>query len=372
MRIVLIFLIILILYWLQESIYVRNCFKRFSSSIDFSTHGVFEGEVVKLKFVLMNAKLIPLWWLGIKYNLSRHLIFNEDTNENEGNDNFRKDMFFVGSYEKVTKTYDIMAAKRGYYGIWEMEQTTGDIFGNLRVIKTLPCHTDLYVYPRLIDTMEMDIAFNKMNGEILTKRHIVEDPFQLRGIREYHPFDSMKMVNWNATARSGELKVNQYDYTASGEVLIFLNIERYNSWDPEKLVEESISLCASLCTQYLDFGMTIEVISNGCDAITGEPIEVGEGSNFNHNINIYENLARIDINKMKCSIAEVIEEKLDASRKNKVIILISHYFGESVVEAVREAKLKGYDFKWIIPKEINTKVIIDDLKDLYIWEVKNL
>jgi uncharacterized protein (DUF58 family) len=372
MRIILIFLIVLILYWLQESIYVRNCFKKFSSSIDFNIHGVFEGETVKLKCVLMNAKLIPLWWLGIKYNLSRYLIFNEDINENEGNDNFRKDMFFVGSYEKVTKIYDIKASKRGYYDIWEMEQTTGDIFGNLRVINTIPCHAELYVYPRLIDTMELNIAFNKMNGEILAKRHIVEDPFQLRGIREYHPFDSMKLVNWNATARSGELKVNQYDYTASGEVTMLLNIERYNSWDPEKIIEESISLCASLCTQYLELGMNVEILSNGCDITTDEPIEVGDGSNFNHNIHIYENLAKLNINKLKGPIAEVIEDKLDATRKNKVIILISHYFGESVENAVREAKLKGYDLKWIIPKEPNTKVTVDNLKDLFIWEVKNL
>ena len=37
----------------------------------------------------------------------------------------------------------------------------------------------------------------------------MEDPFEYRGIREYQPYDDMRSVNWKATAKTGDLKVNQ-------------------------------------------------------------------------------------------------------------------------------------------------------------------
>lgn len=372
MRIAILFSVILMLYILQKRIYSSKCFSKVEAALNFNTQGVFQGEKLTLIGIFSNKKLIPLWWLGIKYKVSRNLLFIEDKNENEGNDNYRKDLLFLGSYEKVTKQYNIIASKRGYYKIDELELSTGDLFANVRILRNYNCNTDIYVYPQLIDTDELNLVFNKMNGEILTKRHVIEDPFQLRGIREYSPFDSMKIVNWNATARTGDLKVNQYDYTASGDVIIFLNVERYNSWDPERIVEEGISLAASLCTQYIKYGLTVEIITNGCDSITKQPVKVSAGNNLLHNINVYENLARIDINTLSLPIAEVLDEEINPGQKGKLIILISHYFGDSVIEKFQEVRYRDYNIKWILPKEIDTKVQIEDMKDIYLWEVKDI
>jgi uncharacterized protein (DUF58 family) len=372
MKVLLIFLTVLFIYWIQRQVYIRNCFKNLTADIKFNTIGVFAGERIKLEGVFVNKKFLPLLWMSMKFYLSRNLVFDEEISENEGNDNFRKAVYFIGSYEKLTKTYDITAAKRGYYKITELALESGDVFGSVRILKNYSCNTEVYVYPQLIDPLEMDIFFNKMNGEVISKRHVIEDYFQLKGIRQYEPFDSLKLVNWNATARTGELKVNQYDFTTSGEVTIIVNLERNNSWDPDEIFEKSISLAASFAAKYIGYGLSVEILTNGCDTITGKPVSIGLGNNMNHALTIYENLARMEISKLSAPIAEIIKEEVNSKRKRSTIILISQYFGESVEASVRETKLSGFDIKWIIPKDMKTKVDIEDLKDLYIWEVKNL
>jgi Uncharacterized conserved protein (some members contain a von Willebrand factor type A (vWA) domain) len=371
MRILLILLFIILIYWAQSSIYISNCFNKVSTNIKFKHDGIFVGEKTKLITVFANKKLMPLWWIGVKFNLSRNIVFEEEKNENQGNDNFRKDNFFIASYEKITKEYSIQAARRGYYVINEVELSSSDLLGKYRVLKNYQCNAELYVYPALIDKNDLYIKLNKMNGEILTKRHIIEDPFQLRGIRQYELYDSLKVVNWNATAKTGELKVNQFDYTVFGEVTIFLNIEKYNNWDSEAILEESISLASSLATEYLKIGMPVEIITNGCDIISGEQIQTLSGSNLVHNINIYESLARIDLNKTVNSIQNIMQEQLNEIKKRKIIYLISYFSDKSLREQFNISRLEGFDIRWIMPINKNAKAEIEDMEQVFIWEVND-
>ena len=214
------------------------------------------------------------------------------------------------------------------------------------------------------------MSFKSLSGEILTKRNIVEDPFQLRGIREYHPFDSIKAVNWSATAKTGELKVNEYDFTASQEVIIFLNVERYNDWDPENVVEEGIRLAASIITQYLKEGMKVGLKVNGGDLITGEQINLPAVFGINQNMHFYENLARLDTTKVLTPISNLLKEESMKQNKSPLWVVISHYYGEDLQEQINISRGQGFDIKWILPKEVSAKVEIEDHKDLFVWEVK--
>ena len=57
------------------------------------------------------------------------------------------------------------------------------------------------------------------------RRWIVDDPFMLAGVREYQYGDSMRDVNWKATAKTGNLQVNQRDFTADRRLMVYLNVE---------------------------------------------------------------------------------------------------------------------------------------------------
>jgi uncharacterized protein (DUF58 family) len=366
MRVILILVVTIGFYWAVRYVFVENCFKKLSAEINFDNSSIFQGETLKLTISVSNKKLIPLWWLVVKYNISRNLIFNDTTDNGLGNDNYCADTFFVMSYERVTKEYTLLASKRGYYSIKELELNSGDFFGDTRLIKKLNNCTELYVYPRPIDTDTMNIVFKKIYGEIIAKRNFLEDPFQLRGIREYSPFDSMKSVNWKATARSGELKVNQFDSTCCGGVTILLNVEKFNNFDKIEILEKAVSLAASFATEFIKVGLEVELISNGRNEVLGEAVRVKGGSSFENNIEIYEALAALNTNLMEKSLIDLINEEILPWRKNKVIILISHYKNIGVMEAFRTKLLQGYTLKWIVPEGENLDIDFGKLEEFVV------
>lgn len=372
MGIFIVLIIVILFYFLQSKIYSENCFKKTAIEVKFALTGIFEGEDTQLIEVILNKKLLPLWWVTAKFQVSRNVIFDEGINDDKGNDNYRQDFFSIMPYEKVTKTLNITGGKRGFYSIDQIDLHSGDLFGLNKIIASYGSKANIYVYPKLITPQEMNANFRSLTGEVLTKRNILEDPFQLRGIREYHPFDNIKAVNWAATAKTGELKVNEYDFTASQEVIIFLNVERYNAWDPEKLVEEAIRLTASIITRYLKQGMKVGLKVNGCDLITGEQIDLHSVCGVNQNIHFYERLARLDIKSVSSPLSTILQEEQMKQNKVPMWVVVSHYFGTDLQEQIYVSRKQGFDVKWVLPKEANSKIEIEDHKDLFVWEVKEV
>lgn len=370
MKLLCVLFVIIFLYFLQGKIYASRCFNKVTTDIKFKNNGVFEGEVTELKEKIYNKKILPLWWLTAKYKISRNIEFQEKKNINQGNDNYRQDFFSIGAYEKVNKTFKIVGAKRGYYTIDEVELHSGDLFGLYKLMATFECNANIHVYPKLIEKNELRFNFNSLNGEILAKRNIMEDPFQLRGIREYQPFDTMKMVNWSASAKTGELKVNEYDFTASQEIIIFLNVEKYNAWDKDILVEKGISLAASMVTELIEQGMKVGLCSNGVDMLTGEKITILPSAGVNQNIRFYESLARLDVKNVSEQLSETIQREAMKTSNNKIFIIISHYIGESLKAQVSVLRRKSNLIKWIVPIEKYSEVKLDENKDNILWEVK--
>jgi hypothetical protein len=369
MRILVVLIISVLFYYLQSYIYSTKCFDNIFVALSFTLTGIFEGEGTQLVEEFSNKKLIPLWWVTLRYRVSRRLVFLEEENNNGGNDNYRKDFFSIMSYEKITKTLNVIGGKRGYYTIDHLNLRSGDLFGLNEILLSLDNKASLYVYPRLINPQELAVTFKSLTGEILTKRNLVEDPFQLRGIREYHPFDSMKAINWSATAKTGEFKVNQYDFTASQEVVIFLNVEKHNQWDSEKLIEVGISLAASLITQYLKRGMKVGLRTNGCDIITGGEINLSSICGANQNLYFYQSLARLDTARVSSHLSQLLKVEQIKGNKTPLWVVISHYFGDDLKGIVSLSRLQGYEVKWILPKEAATKADIGDKRDLYVWDV---
>lgn len=366
MRIILILFVTIGFYWLQRYVFVKNCYKKLNAVVDFSNSGLFEGESLKLKILISNKKIMPVWWLTVKYKLSRNLVFQGIKDSNLGNDNYCCDSFFVMSYERVIKEYELLAARRGYYYIGEIELNSGDFFGDTRLIMKLNNNSELYVYPRLIAAEEMRVVFNKIYGEIISRRNFQEDPFQLRGIREYSAFDSMKAINWKATARSGELKVNEFESTCSGGITILLNVEKFNNFDKPEVLEKAVSIAATLVTDFIKVGLEVELLSNGRNEFLGEEVWVQSGCTLEKNVEIYEALAALNINTMGRPLAEFIDEEISGMRKNRVIILISHYNSIGVMEIFRTKMAQGYTLKWIVPEIETLDTTFEQVEDFVV------
>ncbi|MDR3645492.1 MAG: DUF58 domain-containing protein, partial [Clostridia bacterium] len=236
-------LLLALLVSLTIRVYRKNWNKNLTLSIAFASDAVFEGDQGELCETVANRKLLPLWWSDIRFELSDFIRFDD---EGMGGRLYKKNTVSAFSYEMVKKTFAFTAAKRGYYTISGAELLTGDLFFRYKFIRRFPVSTGLYVYPDIRGVRRFSVDFRKIVGEAVVRRHMIEDPFEFRGIRDYSPFDSLRAVNWNATAKTGEIKVNEYSCTSSQEVLLLLDFDGYNDWDRQEIKEDVIRIAAYL------------------------------------------------------------------------------------------------------------------------------
>ena len=218
-------LIAYLLFIIQRRLYEKLWQKHLRISVKFATGHIFEGDQGELKEVIENRKRLPLSMLKVKFKTDRHLIFNNDRGSRTTDQYYRNDVFRIGGGERVTRTLKFTGGKRGYYTIDEISLVASDLFFLGQMVTDQPVKTELYVYPKPYYSNRLRQSFVQLNGEMLTRRHLLEDPFEYRGIREYQPYDDMRSINWKATAKTGDFKVNQRNYTSLKSVRFFFSEE---------------------------------------------------------------------------------------------------------------------------------------------------
>ena len=103
----------------------------------------------------------------------------------------------------------------------------------------------------------------RMLGTLQCAKRLYEDPFAFRTIRDYTTDDPMKAINWKASAKTGTLMVNTFDSALSQKAMLFLDVEDSGILKYQDLVEESISIAASLARRLLRRGIEVGFCFNG-------------------------------------------------------------------------------------------------------------
>ncbi|MBD5394506.1 MAG: DUF58 domain-containing protein [Lachnospiraceae bacterium] len=351
-----------ILFLLQNALYSRLWMKGVSVRLSFSKEMVETGDQASLIEVVENRKWLPLATLKVKFQCSRNLKFLDTDNSAVTDLYYRNDLFTVMPYKRITRTHKISCPQRGYFGIYGIDLVGADLFFSQEMRGHMESDTRIYVLPRQFSSSVLDSAMKKVSGEVAVRRYEIEDPFTHRGIREYEPYDEMKSINWKATAKTGELKVNVRDHTAVKSVRIFLNLQDTNILRREELLEMSISICARIVWELLNQGVQTAVYANAPDCMTGQ-ILILEGITGGESLNaVYKSLARLDLKKETADFGESFGDKLllDNALYTVVISPNRHEDFQSLLVSYKEKE----DFAWICPsKEMDDKDIMDKLKE---------
>lgn len=283
---------------------------------------------------------------------------------------YKRDYYVLYSWQRITRTLDFYCKKRGYYEINNADIRSMSLLMDRKFYKKNKQNSYLYVYPKRIPTDRIDLPFNKIIGNILTKRYIYEDPFQFQGIREYQFTDPMNRINWKASARSNDYMVNVYGYTAMVSVCIFLDVEDNMILKYETLQEESIRIASSLASRLIGAGIEVELISNGKDLFSGKEIFVDKGNGANQANVINRSLARMDLGQEVNSILPYIKKHQQETEDNMVYVLISKN-QKQVLENIHEFLSKQTELVWIVPIHDDMDRIIKSGNgfDFILWEV---
>lgn len=282
-------------FLLQRYLYDRFWNKGVSVKITFEKDEVAEGDENALFEIIENRKWLPLSTLKVKFQCSRHLMFEGGKGSVATDMYYKSDFFSVMPYQRITRSLQMHCPKRGYYSIYGIDLVAADLFFSKELYDHYEAGDAFYVYPKPFDSPEIAHAMQKISGVVAVKRHVTEDPFTFRGIREYAVFDEMKTINWKATARTGELKVNMRDYTSVKSVRIFLNLADNNILRREELLEMSIRICARIVGELLHQGIRTAVYANAQDTLTGQILSMENNTGVGNITNIYRALARLNL-----------------------------------------------------------------------------
>jgi uncharacterized protein (DUF58 family) len=185
----------------------------------------------------------------------------------------------LGPKGKVQFHYDLRARKRGYYQIGPFQAFTDDPLGLLKEQRIQGAVDYLTVYPKIIPFSRLNLPSRSPLGTLRHTQPIFEDPSRIMGKREYVVGDSLRRVDWKATASSGHLQVKQYEPSIALETAVFLNL---NSPEYElkylfDSTELAIVIAASIANWVIHKKQAVGLSTNGGDPVITTRIE-GENS----------------------------------------------------------------------------------------------
>lgn len=344
--------------WLQAYLFRHNWNKHLSVKLSVLHETCEAGEENVLTEVITNGKWLPLPMLHVKFNTPKSFCFENEENSSVTDYYYRDDIFAIMGHESVTRQLKFVCESRGCFALQDTNITSTDLFMNLTLTDRRSNPIVIHVYPKKMNVGFFNIPFQTITGNFVTQQHLVEDPFEFRGIREYQPYDSMHNINWKSSAKNQQLQVNTYFMTASQEVRIIFNIETHLYSKDHKLVEGLISLVSSLAEKLIAAGIPVALNSNAFDIFTKEPLKRDSGSGIAHMVSIDTALARVDAYGEHQDFVKLLEQEYQTATNKTYYLIISNNHHEEVLKSYQAFYEVSPNSYFIIPEFAHHNVAI--------------
>ncbi|MGQ9584897.1 MAG: DUF58 domain-containing protein [Anaerolineae bacterium] len=248
----------------------------------FGERRAFVGETITLTLQVDNRKLLPISWLRVTDQIPVEMDLAEvalppSYNPLYANLNL---LFSLRWFERVSQTYHLTCHRRGFYRLGPATLQSGDLFGLFEERRREAEGDRLIVYPRVKRLDEWGLPSKEFLGETRTPLQIFEDPARTLGVRDYHPGDGFRRIHWKATARRQQLQSRLYEPSTTHKVLVVVNVATFpRHWQgvDEELLEEVISVAASIATHAAERRCPVGLIANGSWPRSDQPIKVLPG-----------------------------------------------------------------------------------------------
>lgn len=335
----------LILIFAQALLFKKASLHSVTCKRWFSDRYVFAGDKTWLMEQIFNNKPLPVPLLVVESRISRNIELSSAVELDVNDSNYHKSLFTLLPFTKILRRHPVRILKRGYYNLRSIAVTSHDLLGINRVNREIPVDARITAYPAFLDAEDLSLPSHSFLGDAIVRRWIVSDPFLISGVRDYQLQDPMKTINWKASARTGRLQVNQYDYSANTRLLVVMNVdmseEQWNVAVEEEQLEYTLSLCATLMKYAIENSMEVAFSSNGrCIADEVMEAEVGFGSGEQHLYILLEALALMDFRRVR-SFRQHLGEFDKAGIHDTDILIITHYLSQEIETQAQLLRSRG-------------------------------
>ena len=364
----------ILMYFAQMYLYKRLWDRSLSITVDFEKPVVRAGEENELIEVISNDKWLPLPVVQIKFAITRTFRFKSNDNSAVTDQYYRNDYFSLLPYRRITRKYGFVCTQRGCFRMNGMDVICKDLFLKGMMLKSLKHEEMVCVLPLRIPPEEIPVSARELMGEITDNIRRNEDPFEFAGIREYQSYDPMNRINWKASARSSELRVNKFNTTFSQRIVLCLNMECHIKWHEDVFIEEEIRIAAALADRFISEHIPVALYTNGLDAVTGNVVSIEAGADFSHLGNIELALSRIDKGQSALKLIETLKRlEQEKTYDNTEFVIISNYRKQDMVDMYEGMKSRGANVSWIIPEYgmVEPRVTQKGDRRIVKWTVKD-
>ena len=309
------------------------------------THA-FVGEQLDYQVRVENKKLLPLPWLHARLVLPPALEpSNRRLQVTDGeNEAFLERRTSMRWYERITWTYHIPLQARGFYKFGATRLRSGDLFGFFTRQRDEPECLRLWVYPETVPLPELGLPLYRPYGESSGGQPLFEDPSRLKGLRDYRAGDSLKRVDWKATARHQKLRSRIYDPSSNPQVVIALNVTTvpppYRGTVAE-IFEQAISVAVTLATAYADERLPFGLISNCSYPEEDSTIRVPAGRSDRQLLMVLEALAMAGSFTL-VDMERLLEEETRRLPLGSTIVLVTGLATPRLDGALNRVRQRGH------------------------------
>jgi len=294
----------------------------------------FLGERVQVRLRIENASRLPLAWLQVRESLPVGL----------GAGGPFQRLAPLGPRGSLELDYTLDCQKRGYYQLGPLALFSGDVLGAAPV-QQLSVEPDyLTVFPRIIPLSHVSLPSHSPLGTLRHMQPVFEDPSRARGKREYVTGDSLRRVDWKASAASGRLQVKLFEPSIALQTVLFLdlNARAYSLRGRFDLAELAIVAAASLASWLVSARQAVGLATNGGDPLleNAPPPPLPPRHGRAHLLRLLETLARLQAAET-CPLAQLLQEQTSGLSWGATLVVITHQIDEAVFDSLFQLRRAG-------------------------------
>lgn len=219
----------------------------------------FLGEPVEIKLTLTNYSRLTIPWLQITEYIPPELRVEESVQLVRP----------IRGRRTISHTYHVRGQQRGYYSLGPLRLMNGDLFGLAKPNFGYLAPDYLTVYPQIISLAELGLPSRLPFGTIAGHQRLFEDPARAMGVRAFRSGDSLRQINWKASAHTGQHLVRTLEPAISLETAILLDLHSgsYERRSRHEATEWAIVVAASLAAWLINQRQAVGLSSSGVDPL---------------------------------------------------------------------------------------------------------
>lgn len=251
----------------------------------------------------------------------------------------------LASDEEFTFEYVLRASRRGVFEIGPAVLGHSDLIGMFSFDREIGRRDELVVHPTPVQIPRVWTRVASLRAPERPRRRFRGEGTELYGTRPFVPGDDLRRVDWNATARRGQLIVREYERAEATDAAIVLDLQRavHHSDGSDATIERAVKLAASVAAQLLERGSSVGLVA----ATEEEDWSVARSASPRQSPKIMDALARVQANSRE-PFRETVTSHLPYLPGGGMAIIISPRLDEEALGIASGLIDRGHLVSWMI------------------------